>query len=88
MAQISENDPLYSQKVSDRIIQLIENNKLYYSDDLKILKSLHQKYEVITISDYAKRVGKSYNGILDQVRRCKLATIAISNSIYILNKLN
>ena len=85
MSQISENDPLYSQKVSDR---MIEESKLYYSDDLRILKSLHQKYEVISISDYAKRIGKSYNGVQDMVKRCKVATIKISKQVFVLNKLN
>lgn len=88
MSQIAENDPNYSEKVSNRMIEIIEQNKLYYSDDLKILKSLFQKYELISISDYAKRINKSYNGILDMIKREKVATIIISNQTFILNKLN
>ena len=88
MSKILENEQDYSQKVTERMIELINQNKLNYSDDLKILKLLVQKYEVISIQDFANKQGKSYNGILDMIKRDKVATIEISGKTYVFNKLN
>ena len=87
MSKILENEQDYSRKVTERMIELINQNKLNYSDDLSILKSLVQKYEVISIRDYANKQGKSYNGILDMIKRDKVATIEISGKNYVINKL-
>ena len=88
MPQISENEPNYSAKVSKRAIELIEQNKLEYTHELQLIEVLFKKFELVTIQDYADKIGKTYNGIQDKIKRNKLATIEISGKVFVLSRLN
>ena len=88
MSKIPENVENYSKKVEERFIQLINENKLYSSSELKIITALFKKYELVTIPDYATKIGKTYNGVMDMISRKKVAVIEISNKTFVINKLN
>jgi hypothetical protein len=77
-----------SEKIANRFIEIVNNNDLIFSHELKIIEVLFKKFELVTVQDYAQKTGKSYNGIQDMIKRSKLATIEISGKIFILKNLN
>ena len=56
-----------------------------YPDELKIFQAIGNKYKLMTISDYAKHIGKAYNTIIDVVKRGSVMYAVFNNRTYILS---
>jgi len=83
MPQIKENDPKYSDKVSARFVDILNKNLLNYSDELKIIEVIFQKYKFETISDYAKSHDKAYNTVKEKVEKGKIMYIKLGGIIFV-----
>lgn len=88
MSKITENEHNYSEKVSNRMIELIEQNKLFYNDELHLIEVLFKKYELLTIQDYATLIGKTYNGVKYMIKQNELAVIDICGNTFVIKALN
>jgi enolase len=77
-----------SEKIRNRFFELLNNNDIFTDHELQIIEALFKKFELISISDYAKRIDKSYNGVQYMIKRCKIATIVISDQVFVINKMN
>lgn len=82
--KITENESNYSQKVTDRFLQLLEENKLFYSEELRILEVLLNRYCLLTISDYARKKNLTPNGVKYLIDHEKIATIEINGHVFII----
>lgn len=78
----------YKEKVTNRIIDLIDESKLFYSHEVKIFTHLLEKYQPMTLTDYAKHIGKSYKTVSLNHKDRKYAFITFGGVDFILAKLN
>ena len=76
-----------SKDITERFIQIVNENILNYSDELQIIEVLFKKYKPMTIADYAKLKGKEYNSIKFLVNNFKLPFIEIAENKLILTGL-
>jgi len=71
------------EKTENKIIELIETNQLTFSGELNILQSLVQKFELKTISNYAKKNNISYNGVKKMIKEERIQNFSINGIKYI-----
>jgi|WetSurSiteA1Bulk_404760.scaffolds.fasta_scaffold141495_1 hypothetical protein len=71
--------------LKNRIVQHIADNTMYIHQELEILKSLLQKYEFKTITNYgnAQDPKLTYNGVLYRLKNKKCTGILIDNIKFI-----
>lgn len=76
MKQLIEN-------VSDRYINTSNKGLISYTDELKILEHLLNKFKPISKSEYAKRESISIPAVNDRINRGKIMTNQIINRTFI-----
>jgi hypothetical protein len=86
--KIKNIDTDYSKKVTDRFIELSLNGQIFYNDDLRIFDLFQEKYRPVTITEYAKLVGKPYKTVSRWVEGKKLATIDFGGVTFIIYNAN
>ena len=75
--------PDLSDKVEQRMIELINTNQLDMCCELHIFQAIAEKYQFKTLSDYAKSECISYNGALHRIRSGREQYFKIANQILI-----
>lgn len=81
--KINDLDPDYSRKVTDRFIELCQQGKILYPDELLFLEYLKKKYNPVTIAAYSKKRNRNYKLIQDDWNRSKLAGVDFGNVIFV-----
>lgn len=76
-----------STEIKDRFIELFNNGTLDFSDELQIFEVMCQRYKLMTITDYAKHSGKSYNGIKLIISEEKIPNIVIGGVQFVISGL-
>ena len=66
-----------STDIKNRFLQLLSENKLDYFDELQIFEAIAKKYDMKTVTNYAKAENISYNGVLDGLKRKHCASFQI-----------
>lgn len=84
--KINELDTSYSEKVTNRFIELSNQGKIFYPDELSLFDHLSAKYKAVTISEYARLCGKPYKTIVEWIDKGKLMTIDFGGVTFIINK--
>ncbi len=85
--KIKNIDNNYSEKVTDRFIELSKQGQIFYNDDLRIFDLFQEKYKPMSISDYATLSGQWYKTIERRVKAKKLPCCVFGGDIYILTAL-
>ena len=67
------------------IVDLINKNELDISDELLIYEALQKKYPTFTIVDYAKKIGKSPNGVRYMIKNKQLPTCEVSRETMVID---
>lgn len=88
MANTNEKQKDYSNRVAKRMIELIDKNEIFFSDELKIFQVISDKYQLMSISDYAKHCNCAYNTVVSEIKNNRIATVKINKHHFILEKLN
>ena len=86
--KISDKDKYFSEKVTERFIELSKQGKIYYPDELRIFDLFQDKYQPVSISEYARATGKQYKVIQDKINVGTIASISFGDKLFILQKLN
>jgi len=60
-----------AKKINDHLWLRLQNNELTINDRLSIIETVGSTLNLMTISDYAKSCGLTYNGALDRMRSGK-----------------
>lgn len=72
-----------SKKIKDRLIECSQNGELMYTDELHILQYLLERYNPMSLSDYARKEGISPNGAKDRIKRGKVMQLNIIGRTFI-----
>lgn len=87
MKDEAEKRKLYSQKVKDRMIELIDKNEIFFSHELNIFQSIADKYNMMSIAEFAKHSNCAYNTVVSDIKSGKLPVLKIQDKFFILEKL-
>jgi hypothetical protein len=79
--------PATSKEITERFIQLFNDGRLNYSEELQIFEAMVKRYGLMTITNYAAKVGKSYNGIKIGIEAEKIPHLQIDNQTFIISNL-
>lgn len=81
---MSKIDKEYSKKVTDRFIELCQQGKILYTDQLRFLDFIKERYKPVTISAYSRKKSRNYKLVQEDYRNDKLAGIdfGVVNFIY------
>lgn len=67
------------------IIDLINKNQLYMDEELLIYEVLLKKYPLISIPDYAEKIGKTPNGVRFMIKNKRLPTSEVNGKTMIID---
>lgn len=73
--------------MSEEALQVVKNHidKLNYSDELSIVQHLFKKYNLKTITDYAKENNISRQSIYNQIEKGQVMNIELTGITFIAN---
>lgn len=71
--------------IADRYIKASETKGFNYTDELKILEYLLNKFNPISKSEYAKKEGISIPGVNDRLKRGKVMFLNMIGRTFIIN---
>ena len=80
---MTPKDIQYSENVTDRMIQLIEQDKILFHDLVRLLTYLFKKLNLRTIPNYAKHHGISDRGARNQLQNKRLMSVDIDGQIFV-----
>jgi predicted transcriptional regulator len=86
--KISDKDRDFSEKVTERFIELSKQGKIYYSDELRIFDLFQDKYKPVSIAEYARLTGRQYKVIQDKINAGTIAAVCFGDKAFVLTKLN
>ena len=70
-----------SNKVRDKVTELIANNTLTMDCELQIFEAISNKYKFKTLSDYAKEKQISYNGVKYLLKAGKIQYVKVADTL-------
>ena len=70
-------------KIQIDIIDLVKSNVLPMDFELKLFAVLFSKYDFLTIAEYAKKQGLTYNGVIYQLEKNLVQNIEVNGKIYV-----
>jgi hypothetical protein len=77
------NELEYSELVTNRMIECLDNNKIFMHHELQIVDYSLQRLNLKTISQYAREKGISPNGVKDRIKRGKVMSITVSGTTFV-----
>lgn len=87
MSNTSEKQKEFSKKVKDRMIELIDKNEIFFSHELNIFQSIANKYNMMSIAEFAKYSNCAYNTVVAEIKSGKIPVLKVQDKFFILEKL-
>lgn len=74
-----------SSRIRDRYIEVSSKGELSYTDELHILNHLVNKFNPISLSEYARRENISVNGAKTRINAGKVMYVEMIGKYFIIN---
>lgn len=74
-----------SPEKTKAILNQINNNWLEMKDELEIFQVIFYKYNFMTISEYAKKHGFTYEGVKHRIKARSVQFIEVKGKIFLFN---
>ena len=83
--KIQQNDNNFSEKVTARIDEILDQNLLFMHHELHILEVLIKRYPLLTINEYAEKKKISPNGVRYKCDAGSVCSINIGQKTFIID---
>ena len=86
--KINELDICFSEKVTDRFIDLCKSGKISYPDELRFFEYLENKYKPMSIPDYCKLINRNHKLVNQDFDNKKLSGLIFAKKKFVYSLFN